>query len=96
MRKLLFSGLFFLFNLVYIQAQEIKNFKSFWDKGYNLQSEDGNFKMKFGGRIQHQWSFFSQDTDIENNFGKANNGSEFRRIRFYNSGTIYKYINYKL
>jgi len=96
MKKLLFSGLFFLFSFIYTQAQNNQNFKSFWDKGYQLQSEDGNFKIKFGGRIQHQWSFFSQDDATEAMFGKAINGSEFRRVRFYNSGTIYKFINYKL
>ncbi|MCF6168017.1 porin [Lutibacter sp.] len=96
MKKLFFSGILFVINFFLIRAQETQKFKSFWNKGYHLESNDGNFKMKFGGRIQQHWSFTSQDETIDNLFGKPINGSEFRRIRFYNAGTLYNFISYKL
>jgi len=96
MKKLFFLGILLIINFILVQAQETQNFKSFWNNGYHLESNDGNFKMKFGGRIQQHWSFSSQDDEIKNLFGKATNGSEFRRIRFYNAGTLYNFVSYKL
>lgn len=96
MKKLLFLGIIFLINFTFIWAQETKKFKSFWNKGYHLESNDGNFKMKFGGRIQQHWSFSSQDEVIDNLFGKPNNGSKFRRIRLNSSGSISNFISYNL
>lgn len=80
----------------FIQAQrEESDFKSFWDKGYHLQSKDGHFKMKFGGRIQQDWAFFSQDKALDDLFFPVHDQSEFRRLRLYNSGTIYQSVQYK-
>lgn len=71
-------------------------FDAYWEKGYHLDSKDGNFKLKFGGRIQYDKAFFFQDDAIETEFGAFENASEFRRVRFANEGTIYKFIFYKL
>lgn len=90
--------LFFLSLIpIVLFAQEDNNgFISYWDKGYHLDSNDGNFKLKFGGRIQYDEAFFFQDADNENAFGKIENASELRRVRFVNQGTIYKFLSYKL
>ncbi|MFK5958225.1 MAG: porin [Lutibacter sp.] len=96
MKKQLLLGILLFSKIIFMQAQETHNLKSFWDNGFHIQSEDGSFKMKFGGRIQYQSSYFLQDTQTINLFNKAINGTEFRRIRFYNSGTIYSFISYKL
>tara|TARA_R110001592_G_scaffold237306_3_gene496110 strand:+ start:15019 stop:16251 length:1233 start_codon:yes stop_codon:yes gene_type:complete len=90
----LFLVLFVVTNV--LKAQEKPFFTSEWDKGYRLSSSDGSFKMKFGGRIQEQWSFVGQDNAMNTLFGEVNNRSELRRIRFYNSGTIYQSVQYKV
>jgi len=77
-------------------AQEENLFKMKWDNGFKLESADKNFKLKFGGRIMWDNAFFFQDDSLEANFGVLNNGSEFRRARFYNSGTIYNNVEYKI
>jgi len=79
-----------------LTAEGESDIKSIWQNGYHVVSGDNNFRLKFGGRIQHHFSFFNQDKDVENLLGSLDNGSEFRRIRFYNSGTIYKSVQYKL
>ena len=67
-----------------------------WDNGYKLESADKQFKLKFGGRIMWDNAFFFQDDTLESIYGELNNGTEFRRVRFYNSGTIYGNVGYKL
>jgi phosphate-selective porin OprO/OprP len=75
-------------------AQEPFNVK--WDNGFKFESSDKSFKLKFGGRINMDWAFFSQDDTLTSLFGDPNNTTEFRRIRFYNSGQVYKTVAYKL
>jgi len=67
-----------------------------WKNGFKLESADKNFKLKFGGRIMLDNAFFFQDEALEDEYGELNNGAEVRRARFFNSGTLYKNINYKL
>ncbi len=71
-------------------------FKTKWDNGYKVESEDGAFKMKFGGRIMYDFAAFGQDDEMEDAFGEFKNGVEFRRLRFFNSGTVYSNVGYKL
>jgi phosphate-selective porin OprO/OprP len=77
------------------ETNETPKWKSFWSKGYQITSSDGNFKMKFGGRIMldilsiHPDSYY--DTIVT-----FNKGVEFRRLRFFNQGLIYNKISYKL
>ena len=78
------------------QEKDGSVFKSYWDKGYHLDSEDGNFNLKFGGRIQYDEAIFFQDSDNETAYGTLDNASELRRVRFVNSGTLYKFLEYKL
>ncbi len=95
-KSLLSFVIVFLTLATSIDAQDKSGFSSYWKNGYYVESADGDFKMKFGGRIQYHFSMFSQDDDINNLFGTLDNGSEFRRLRFYNSGTIYNSVQYKL
>lgn len=71
-------------------------FQSSWATGFKLESADKNFKFKFGGRIQYDYAWLSQDDALANAFGDFTNGTELRRVRFYNSGTIYGNVAYKL
>ena len=78
-------------------TQEDENsFLMSWNNGLQFKSENGQFKSKFGGRVQNDWGFFFQDDSLKSEFGKLYNGTEFRRIRFYNSGLLYGNVKYKL
>lgn len=69
-----------------------------WDNGFKVQSQDKNFKLKFGGRIMVDHAYFFQDSDMDANFGEleVKNGTEFRRARFYMGGTVYNNVEFKL
>lgn len=80
-----------------ILAQSEKpGFESYWHNGFIVNSTEGNFKMKFGGRIQTDFAFFGHDAELDDLFGDLKNGAEFRRARFFNSGTVYGKLNYKI
>ena len=54
-------------------------------------------KLKFGGRIMNDWAFMTGEDDLKTALGdNLEDGTEFRRIRFFNSGTIHENVNYKL
>ncbi len=70
--------------------------RTYWQDGLRLDSNDGSFKLKIGGRIQHDWAFFDADGRIEDRVGELDDGTEFRRARLYLSGTIYDNTEFKL
>jgi phosphate-selective porin OprO and OprP len=72
------------------------DFTTKWSNGYKVESADKNFKMKFGGRIQFDMAWFSQDDSITAAFGGKTSGVEFRRVRFFNEGQFYQNVHYKL
>jgi len=86
--------------ITFAQKQEKKEspFSFKWNNGFKLESADKNFKLKFGGRIMADHAFFSQNSDLESTFGEleTKSGTEFRRARFFTSGTLYKNIDFKL
>ncbi len=67
-----------------------------FDKALNFSSEDGNFKIKFGGRLQEHWSMMAQSSTLTDIYGLQKNSSQFRRARFYNTGTLYGFVDFKL
>jgi phosphate-selective porin OprO/OprP len=67
-----------------------------WNKGLRFQSENGNFKLKVGGRIMNDWAWMTEEQDIEKTLGNNVDTTEQRRARFYMAGTIYENIGYKL
>ncbi len=77
-------------------AQEKTTFNTYWKNGIRVESSDGAFEFKFGGRVQNDWATFFEDDGIKDSIGSSTNGTEFRRVRFYNSGKIYHNIKYKL
>ncbi|MCP4296463.1 MAG: hypothetical protein GY786_12740, partial [Proteobacteria bacterium] len=82
--------------LLIAQEDEEVRFKTYWKNGARIESSDGNFKIKFGGRVQFDWAKFYEDDSLVSSVGQSPNGYEFRRVRFFNSGTIYGNIKYKL
>lgn len=89
-----------LFVAVVVQAQEKPSnpFSTKWDNGFKVENADESIKMKFGGRIMYDYGFFSINEEAESNgytLG-SKTGNEFRRARFFTSGTIYKNVDFKL
>ena len=78
------------------------DFRVYWKEGLNLATLDGDFKLKIGGRLQTDWLWISEDSDIKNDvvggsaLGHQEDGVEVRRARLYFSGLIYDNIEYKL
>ncbi len=68
----------------------------YWENGLNLESEDGTIDLKLGGRIMNDWSFYSATNRIEDAKGAIINGTEFRRLRLFNQGTLHNVVSYKM
>ncbi len=60
-----------------------------------MESTTGDFKIKFGGRIMLDGLAVFPDAALDSMIDNRT-GVEFRRIRLYSSGQIYKNIKYKL
>lgn len=70
------------------------DFRVFWKNGLNMETTDGETKLKIGGRIHNDWFWFDQDRSLQRTADQED-GAEFRRARLYLSGTIYENINFK-
>ncbi|MCF6240595.1 MAG: hypothetical protein L3J74_04530 [Bacteroidales bacterium] len=93
MKKTIFFILFM--STAILQAQENQNYKVYWNNSTHIESADGAFKFKFGGRIQYDIANFFEGDAIKDSIGTSKNGMEFRRVRFFSAGTIYSNIKYK-
>lgn len=80
------------------QEKEENPFTIKWDNGTKVESKDKNFKLKFEGRIHLDHAYFSQDANLDTAFGEldSKDGTEFRRLRFFFSGVLYKTVEFKL
>ncbi len=69
-----------------------------WDNGFKLDSADGRFRLRFGGRLQADYSFLDADPALEAAFGaeEFEDGFEFRRARFAFEGEIYERVGFKI
>jgi phosphate-selective porin OprO/OprP len=64
---------------------------AYWKNGLRLESADGDFKLRIGGRIQGDWSWFSHQREFEAaTASDIQAGTEFRRARIMVGGTLYK------
>ena len=66
-----------------------------WKEGLRLNSQDGNFKLRLGGRTAVDSAWFSDDSELQNAVGNQQDGIEFRRAYLYMSGLINGWIEYK-
>jgi len=77
------------------QMQDDSSFRAYWKEGLRLDSADGAFKLKIGGRVMFDWNcFLGEDEGMD--AAPFDDGLEFRRLRFYSEGTIYDNTEYKL
>lgn len=72
---------------------EQDNWVAKWSNGHKMESSDGKFALKFGGRIQADYTFVSEDDALA---GLVDgDGFEFRRARLFFEGEIYERIKFK-
>ncbi len=77
-------------------AQAKTGLDASWSNGIRINSQDGSFKLKLGGRLQNDWAWFSQDDENEAAYGNLQDGTEYRRLRLYASGLVYGNIDFKV
>lgn len=76
--------------------QQKNNLNAFWKEGFRVETEDGAFKFKGGGRLMYDWTWVNEDDALNAMVGDQENGSETRRARLYVSGLIYDNVDFKL
>jgi phosphate-selective porin OprO/OprP len=83
--------------------KEGPEWKAYWKDGLRVESKDGKIKTRWGGRIMLDWATISADQDFEDALvaeGESppleGTGVEFRRLRFFSSGTLHETMGYKL
>ena len=64
-----------------IKKQDPSALRVYWKDGIRLDSGDGGFKLKLGGRIMNDWALFDEDGEVKGKFGTLGSGPEFRRAR---------------
>lgn len=71
--------------------------KVFWKEGLRLESYNGDFNLRIGGRIMFDMGWSTDDDSASrSNIGNQTDWFEFRRARLYTQGDIYGNIKYKL
>ena len=75
----------------------------YWKNGFHLNSPDGRFKLKFGGRLQADWTFVSATDEYQAAAGSVNllpipvvDGNEIRRARIFIEGLLYEKVEFKV
>jgi phosphate-selective porin OprO and OprP len=71
------------------------DFRVHWKEGLRLDSNNGDYKLKIGGRLQNDFGWFSEGDDIKAAGFDSQDGTEFRRSRMYIGGTIYENLEFK-
>lgn len=66
-----------------------------WKDSFRLTSPDGAIALKFGGRLQNDWAFYSADAPLEAAVGEVGDGTEFRRARLFFEGELYDRLELK-
>lgn len=77
------------------EDKDPNTFKVYWKDGIRLDSADGSFKLRLGGRIQNDWMWGSAGDGIADAFGDIVSGNEFRSTRLYVEGEIYSNVEFK-
>ncbi|HPU96908.1 MAG TPA: porin [Candidatus Hydrogenedentes bacterium] len=70
--------------------------RPFWKDGLRLESPDGQFKLKLGGRLFMDFVWFDQDETLKQALGDEQDGGQIRMGRIDLSGTMYEDVYYRL
>jgi len=65
------------------------------DAGFGFESADGSFRLRFKGKLDNDWAFFSADPDVAAASDRFDNGTEFRRARVGLSGRLHDWLKFK-
>jgi phosphate-selective porin OprO/OprP len=71
----------------------------FWKDGIRMESADGAFKLKLGGRLQNDWGVVEPDQDLREALpseGGQGSGTSWRRVRLALGGTMYERLGAKI
>ncbi len=66
-----------------------KEILTYYKNGFKMRTRDDQFKFQMGGRIMHDWGFFSESNSFESTFGQQENGARFRRVRLFMAGIFF-------
>lgn len=72
--------------------------RAFWKEGLRLETADGAFKLKLGGRIHNDWAaIFSSDAleEAHSDLASTETGTSLRRARLALSGSMYSNVVFK-
>jgi len=71
----------------------------FWKDGIRMESANGAFKLRIGGRLQNDWGVVEPDQDLREllpNEAGQGTGTDWRRVRLHIGGTIYERFGTKI
>ncbi|MCZ7644980.1 MAG: porin [Planctomycetota bacterium] len=71
-------------------------FKVYWKEGLKFTTANKDFNLALGGRIMWDWTFPMEDSRISDSLSEQENSTEFRRVRLFFGGDIYKNAFFKL
>jgi phosphate-selective porin OprO/OprP len=77
------------------EEQPDTTFKVYWKDGLRLDTSDKNVRLKIGGRIYNDWTWWDKSDEVQSVTGSTRNGSEFRTARLYMAGELYKRVIFK-
>tara|TARA_Y100000590_G_scaffold252214_1_gene283186 strand:- start:204 stop:1538 length:1335 start_codon:yes stop_codon:yes gene_type:complete len=72
-----------------------KEIIAYYKNGFKMRTRDDQFRFQVGGRIQHDWGLFSESHIFKSAIGQQENGSRFRRVRFFMAGLLNKIMKFK-
>ncbi len=79
----------------FAQAAEAGDLRLYWKDGIRAETADQSFRLKIGGRIMNDWTFYGADRSLESSTGAFEDGTEFRRARLYVAGEVYGNVIFK-
>jgi phosphate-selective porin OprO/OprP len=77
------------------EEEDPNDFRVFWNNGLRMETNDGRFQVRLGGRTMYDWTFWGDGSEVEDSVGSLLNGTEFRRARLFVQGYLYERIEFK-
>lgn len=78
-----------------LDEERPESFRVYWKDGLRMETGDGRFQVRVGGRIMNDWVFWDGDPGVEAAVGELEDGVEFRRARLFVQGYLYRHVEFK-